>query len=45
MEKSALAGRQRTARTYRWVFCSNAAIHFALRSEAAFGLRLIDFSA
>ena len=26
------------------VFCSNAAIHFAQRSEAAIGLRVINFS-
>jgi hypothetical protein len=29
--------------TCRWIFCSIAAIHFPQRSEAAIGLRVINF--
>jgi hypothetical protein len=31
------------AMTCRWIFCSIAAIHFPQRSEAAIGLRVINF--
>jgi hypothetical protein len=37
------AGWPLTAITCRWIFCSIAAIHFPQRSEAAIGLRVINF--
>jgi hypothetical protein len=37
-------GRPCPAMTCRWIFYSNAAIHFVQRSGAAIGLRVINFS-
>jgi hypothetical protein len=43
--EAAVRDLRQSAMTRRWIFCSIPAIHFRRCSEAAIGLRVINFSA